>query len=49
LNDGLISATRIAQLEGVAADYGVKLEERRSELARAQPRTVDADLRIRSL
>ena len=49
LNDGFISATRIAQLEGVVADYGVKLEERRSELARAQQRTVDADLRIRSL
>jgi epimerase transport system membrane fusion protein len=49
LNDGFISATRIAQLEGVVADYGVKLEERRSELARAQQRTVDADLRVRSL
>ena len=49
LNDGFISPTRIAQLEGVVADYGVKLEERRSELARAQQRTVDADLRIRSL
>ena len=49
LKDGFISATRIGQLEGVVADYGVKLEERRSELARAQQRTVDADLRIRSL
>lgn len=49
LKDGFISATRIAQLEGAVADYGVKIEERRSELARAQQRTVDADLRIRSL
>jgi membrane fusion protein, epimerase transport system len=49
LNDGFVSVTRIAQLESVVADYGVKLEERRSELARAQQRTVDADLRIRSL
>jgi epimerase transport system membrane fusion protein len=31
------------------ADYGVKIEERRAELARAEQRTVDADLRIRSL
>ena len=31
------------------ADYGVKLEERRSELARAEQRLVDADLRIKSL
>jgi HlyD family secretion protein len=49
LNEGFISATRIAQIEGIVADYGVKIEERRSELARAQQRTVDADLRIRSL
>jgi epimerase transport system membrane fusion protein len=49
LKDGFISSTRIAQLEGVVADYGVKLEERKSELARAQQRSVDADLRIRSL
>ena len=49
LKDGFISATRIAQLEGAVADYGVKIGERRSELARAQQRMVDADLRIRSL
>jgi HlyD family secretion protein len=49
LKDGFISATRIAQLEGAVADYGVKIEERRAELARAEQRTVDADLRIRSL
>lgn len=49
LKDGFISATRIAQLEGTVADYGVKIEERRADLARAEQRTVDADLRIRSL
>lgn len=49
LKDGYISATRIAQLEGVVADYGVKLEERRSELARAGQRMIDTDLRMRSL
>jgi epimerase transport system membrane fusion protein len=47
--EGFVSATRIAQLEGTVADYGVKIEERRSELARAQQRTVETDLRIRSL
>jgi epimerase transport system membrane fusion protein len=49
LKDGFVSATRVAQLEGIVADYGVKIEERRSELARAQQRAVDTDLRIRSL
>jgi len=49
LKDGYIAVTRIAQLEGVVADYGVKLEERRSELARAGQRMLDADLRVRSL
>ena len=49
LKDGFISATRISQLEATVADYGVKLEERRSELARAEQRLVDTDLRIKSL
>lgn len=49
LNDGFISVTRISQLEATVADYGVKLEERRSELARAEQRLLDADLRIKSL
>lgn len=49
LKDGFISATRIAQLEGTVADYGVKLEERRGELARAEQRAFDTDLRIRGL
>jgi HlyD family secretion protein len=49
LKENFISPTRIAQLEGAVADYGVKIEERRSELARAEQRAVDTDLRIRSL
>ena len=49
LKDGFVSATRITQLESSVADYGVKLEERRSELARAEQRIVDVDLRARSL
>ena len=49
LKDGFISATRIAQLEAGVADYRVKVEERRSELARAEQRLVEIDLRIKSL
>jgi HlyD family type I secretion membrane fusion protein len=49
LNDGFISTTRISQLEAATADYGVKLEEKRADLARAEQRRVDADLRIKSL
>jgi len=49
LSSGFISATRISQLEATVADYGVKLEERRSELARAEQRLFDIDLRIKSL
>ena len=49
LKDGFISATRISQLEATVADYGVKFEERRSELARAEQRLIDNDLRIKSL
>lgn len=49
LKDGYISATRISQLEATVADYGVKLEEKRTDLARAQQKLMDADLRIKSL
>lgn len=49
LKDGFIAGTRISQLEAAVADYGVKLEERRSELARADQRMVDTDLRIKGL
>jgi epimerase transport system membrane fusion protein len=49
LKDGFIAETRISQLEATVADYGVKLEEKRSDLARAEQRLVDADLRIKAL
>jgi membrane fusion protein, epimerase transport system len=49
LKDGFISATRIAQLEAAVADYGVKLEEKRSEAMRAEQRLVDTDLRSKAL
>jgi HlyD family type I secretion membrane fusion protein len=49
LRDGFISGARVSQNEASVADYGVKLAERRSELARAEQRRIDIDLRIRSL
>ncbi len=49
LKDGFISPTRISQLEATVADYGVKFEERRSELARVEQRLIDNDLRIKGL
>ncbi|MBK6862307.1 MAG: HlyD family type I secretion periplasmic adaptor subunit [Ideonella sp.] len=49
VKDGFIAPTRLSQLEGTVADYGVKLEERRSDLARAEQRIVDTDLRARTL
>jgi HlyD family secretion protein len=49
LKDGFISAARLAQLEAVVADYASKLEERRSELARAGQRRGDVDLRAKAL
>jgi epimerase transport system membrane fusion protein len=49
LNDGFISSTRVTQIEAQVADYGVKLEERRSERVRADQRMLDSDLRIKSL
>jgi membrane fusion protein, epimerase transport system len=47
--EGFVSDTRVLQLEAGVADYGVKLGERRSELARAEQRMLDTDLRIRTL
>ena len=49
LKDGFISPSRLAQIEAVVLDYMSKLEERRSELARAAQRLVDSDLRIKSI
>jgi len=49
LKDGFISPTRISQLEAIVSDYGVKVEERRSELARVEQRLIDNDLGIKKL
>jgi HlyD family secretion protein len=49
VRDGFISASRVSQLEAGVIDYSSKLEERRSELARADQRLVDFDLRIQTL
>lgn len=49
LKEGFIAGTRMSQLEAGVADYGVKLEERRQELARAEQRLMDTDLRIKGL
>jgi HlyD family secretion protein len=49
LKDGFISASRLAQVEAIVADYASKFEERRSELARAGQRLGDVDLRAKAL
>lgn len=49
LKDGFISAARMVQLEAIVADYASKLEERRSELARAGQRRGDVELRAKTL
>lgn len=48
-SDGFVSAARLMQLEAQVADYGVKLEERRSELARAEQKRIDIDLKSRGI
>lgn len=49
LDGGFIAENRLQQLEAGLADYAIKLEERRSELARTQQRLGDVDLKIKSL
>lgn len=49
LKEGFIAGTRMSQLESGVADYGVKLEERRQELARAEQRLMDTELRIKAM
>jgi HlyD family secretion protein len=49
LAEGFISQAKIVQIEAVVADYASKLEERRSEQARAAQRLVDVDLRVKAL
>jgi membrane fusion protein, epimerase transport system len=48
LGNGYISATRVTQVEASVADYAAKLEERRSEVARAQQRAIEIDLKIKT-
>ncbi len=46
---GFISQTRLAEFEGAVAERGSRLEEQRSELARAKQRRADSDLKIKSI
>ena len=48
-NEGFISPTKLVQLEAAQSDYSLKMEERRSELARAQQRRLDNELKITSI
>ena len=49
LAEGFISPNRIAQLESATADYGVKIEEKRADIARTQQRSVEINLRVKAL
>lgn len=49
LKEGFIADARLSPMESSVADYGVKLGERRSELARAEQRMVETELRIKAL
>ena len=49
LQDGYIAAARVRQLETIAIDYAANLAERRSELARAQQRLEEIDLKANAL
>lgn len=49
LKDGFVSSTRIAQIAAGVADYASRLEQQRSELARASQRMVDGELRIKTI
>jgi membrane fusion protein, epimerase transport system len=49
LDSGFIAPSRLQQLEAGLSDYAVKLEERKSELARTQQRLGEMDLKIKSV
>ncbi len=49
LKKGFISPNRLAQIEAMVVDYAGKLEERRSELARAGQRLGDSNLKIQTI
>jgi HlyD family secretion protein len=48
-DEGFISSTKVVQLEAAQSDYSLRTEEHRSELARAQQRQLDNDLKIKSI
>ena len=47
--EGYVSAARVMQLEAIVADYASRIEEHRSELARAQQRVAEINLKINAL
>ena len=49
VKQGYLAPIRIVQLEAGVLDYAGKLEERRSELARAGQRLVDLDLKMKAV
>ena len=49
IKQGFISSSRISQIDAVVLEYAAKLEERRTELARAAQRLVEIDLKIQSI
>ncbi|MFN0300576.1 MAG: HlyD family type I secretion periplasmic adaptor subunit [Burkholderiales bacterium] len=49
LKGGFISQIRVGQIEVAVSDYAGKLEERRSELARAEQRLIDTERKIKSI
>jgi HlyD family secretion protein len=49
LASAFISPNRVAQIEAAVVDYAGRLEERRSELARATQRLGDTDLKIQAM
>lgn len=47
--EGFVSSSRISQLEATVMEYAAKVEERRTDLARAAQRLVEIDLKIQSM
>lgn len=49
ITQGFISASRITQIDATVMEYAAKVEERRTELARAAQRMVEIDMKIQSI
>ena len=47
--EGYVSAARVMQLEAMVADYASRIDQHRSELARAQQRVAEINLKINAL